>query len=42
LDKLVLIKTNFSIRDSVHQRPERSAPCQMASPGSFFQIVESL
>jgi hypothetical protein len=34
-DKLALVNACFSIRDSVHQEPGWSTPCQMAHPGGF-------
>jgi hypothetical protein len=34
-DKLTMVKTGFSIRDSIYQGPKRSTPCQMAALGGF-------
>jgi hypothetical protein len=34
-DKFTLVKTDFFIRDLVHQRPEWSTPKQIAHPEGF-------
>jgi hypothetical protein len=34
-DKLALIRTWFSMKDLVHQGPERSTPEQVIYPGAF-------
>jgi hypothetical protein len=34
-DKFTLVKADFSIRESIHQEPERSTPQLMARPEGF-------
>jgi hypothetical protein len=35
LDKLVLVKVGFSMKDSVYQGPWRTTPHQISHPGGF-------